>query len=143
MKVTCSPRQIKTVQGTQVFRKQYSLIHIVVSTINKQTGNTIPNFAIEFLPQCCPWHKPQIVVSTSRTKHGKCTILVGAKKEFILNAMWKIITTGDRWTYFIEELLKSLSIHVTDEQPALERETVASIAKRKFFSYADVFPFWP
>ncbi len=56
---------------------------------------------------------------TSWTNEGQCTLIVGPK-DYIIEQMWKIITTEDQWTVFIEQILNALSVHVTDWKYTLQ-----------------------
>jgi len=137
VRISCAPQYIITVEGIQGFRQQYSLVHIGTSTINKQTGNTIPRCAIEFSnKKSCPWERPQIVVMLSRTRLGRDTIIVGLR-AYAIKRMWEIITTGNHWTDYIEHLLDTLSVSGLDDDAEDERSQKC----RDVFNYADTFPF--
>jgi predicted GIY-YIG superfamily endonuclease len=101
-----------TVMGIVGYRKQYAMTHLGASTINKQTGNTISGLcAIEMSSSCVPWEKPQIVVMLSRTTKGPDIIIVAENFNDAIDEMWNVITKGNQWTAYVENLLERLSIH--------------------------------
>ncbi len=98
VKVGITPKRNLTSRGVIANRRQYSMRHVGLGTINKQTGNTIDGrCAIEMSKSCSPWGKDQIVVMLSCTHTAHDTIIVG-NKEFALNRMWDLITVGTQWT---------------------------------------------
>jgi predicted GIY-YIG superfamily endonuclease len=58
---------------------------------------------------CSPWGKEQVVVMLSRTHSAKDTIIVG-DREFAVGKMWDLITVGTKWSRYVEDLLKRVSI---------------------------------
>ena len=97
-------------QSNEGCRRQYSLRHVISSTINRQMGNTLScPVAIEITPKCCPWEKGQVVVMLSRTKTSTLIHIVGNKKEAI-NIMWINIMKHTQWARLVETLLNNLSI---------------------------------
>jgi hypothetical protein len=104
-------------QSYEGHRRQYSLRHVISSTINRQMGNTLScPVAIEITPKCCPWEKGQVVVMLSRSKSTSLIHIVG-KKEETINIMWLNIIKHTQWTRLMETFLNNLSIEGDGEDP--------------------------
>ena len=96
--------------------KKYLLKHIGASAINNQTGKTVSGLcAVEFSEEYCTWEKPQAVLILSRTRQGTDTIISG-NKELAINKMWELITLGNQFTPYIEDLLTTLSVNSSSER---------------------------
>ena len=108
--IGCAPeRIIVSTRGVQGVRLQYSLKHIGAITINKSQGETLPfGIAVEITEKFSPWEKGQIVVLLSRTTTSKNTIIVG-DKNYAIPKMWELITRGNQWTRYTNQVLSLIS----------------------------------
>ena len=114
---TCPDREAHVAGGFRTKRKQYSLRHIGVTTIDHSQGKTIPTqLGIEITADNSPWMKSQIIVAFSRTRSASQMIVVG-EKQFALEKMWNLIKTPTQWTQIMERTLHMLSINPDGDTP--------------------------
>lgn len=130
-KVGVAPERFVSVRGgIHAKRLQFSLKHIGATTINKSQGATLPSgIAVEFTEEYSPWERGQVVVLTSRTTTGPLTVIVG-EKNYAIKKMWELITIGNQWTRYTENVLKMITINGS-----------GSATSQNIFDYPQVYPF--
>lgn len=111
-------RAISVRGGFQAIRKQISLKHVGAITIDKSRGDTIAaGIDIEIShSESCPFSKEHIVVAFRRTNNAASVVVVG-DKEWSINKMWELITTGNQWSEINKRILSMVSINADGNAP--------------------------
>ena len=114
----------------QAKQLQYSLTHIGAIAINKSQGEKLPSgIAVEITEQFSPWKKGHIVVCLSCTQTANLKVIVG-EQTFAIQKMWELITLGNQWTSFLEEVLRMITINDLNDRD-----------DQNEFDYPTVYPF--
>ena len=120
VKIGCAPEQIVVLcGGAHAKRMQYALKHRGALTINKAQGYTIHNVAVEISPDSAPWESGQVIVTLSRTRCARDTIIVGQNIEWEKNKLWNVLCTPTQWTRFEERILALITLNQNGQVPQL------------------------